>query len=223
MVISNALAKEIKRMGGTIKLNTPVTSELFSSLRKKYGKVVFTGPNGAFADLIREQEDCNLSYIFKLRHIDYLGAICVIFSSKKSLSPYYWHNINDIGAPFLAFIQHTNLVPKEWYQNQQVYYMGGYFPHEHENFSISESELTDRWLQGLVKLFPVFKKKDAENIKVFRFKNAQHVVTCDYETWKPNYKTPLKNIYLMNFAQLFPDDRGTNFSVLEANKVADLL
>jgi len=30
-------------------------------------------------------------------------------------------------------------------------------------------------------------------------------------------------VYLANFSQIFPEDRGTNFAVREGNKVAELV
>jgi hypothetical protein len=52
--------------------------------------------------------------------------------------------------------------------------------------------------------------------KIFRFKNAQHIVTTNYKV--PKYKIK-DNLYQLNFSQIYPEDRGINFSVKEAKKL----
>jgi len=217
VVLINKLEKEIKKLGGVIKLN----QNLDKLPRDKYDKIIFTGPNGAFANLIKDEEEVEPKYLYDLKNVPYLGAVCVVFSSRQSLSEYYWHNINEKGAPFLAFIEHTNLIDKKNYEEKYVYYAGVYAPHDSKIFTKSEEEIKKEWLKYVGKIFPKFEKKMVEKSWVFKLKNAQHVVKPGYTPL--SYKTPLKDIYLMNFAQVFPEDRGTNFAVAEAEKVAKLI
>jgi protoporphyrinogen oxidase len=191
-IIADELAK---RINGKILLNKEVSvSEL-----KDFDKIIYTGPS---------------------KEVEYLGSICVVFSSKQSLSPYYWHNINDTKSPFLAFIQHTNLIDKKEYGGKHVYYFGTYVPNTGGLMDKSDSQIKKKFIDYLIKIFPKFDKKMVQDIWVWKFKNAQHIV-------KKNYKTPYfklqKNIYQANFAMIYPDDRGTNFAVREGEKVAKLL
>jgi protoporphyrinogen oxidase len=195
--IADELAKRIKDLGGTILLNTEYRAQASSAPTLNTGS---------------------------LKDVEYLGAVCVVFTSKQSLSPYYWHNISDPQSPFLAFIQHTNLVDKKQYGNKHVYYMGTYGDSE---------QSVDNWFEYLKKIYPEF--KGPENKWVFRFKNAQHIVTTNYKV--PKYRTnpsalraaPLDRgatkrvFYQANFAQIFPEDRGTNFAVREGEKIAALI
>lgn len=150
------------------------------------------------------------------KEVEYLGAVDVVFSSKQNLSNYYWHNINDLNSPFLAFIQHTNLVDKKNYHNKHIYYLGTYVPQNHKYFESSDKEIEKEFLDYLKNIFSEFDKKQIEEIKVFKFKNAQHIVTKNYKT--PDYKIG-KNLYQLNFAQIYPEDRGINFAVKEARKL----
>lgn len=183
--IADELAEKIKENGGEILLNTEYRAQASSA------PTLYTGA---------------------LKEIKYLGAVCVVFTSKQSLSPYYWHNMSDIESPFLAFIQHTNLVDKKQYGNKHVYYMGTYLPND------ELSENTDYFFDYLKKIYPEF--KGPEEKWVFKFKNAQHIVTTNYKV--PRYKIS-KNLYQANFAQIFPEDRGTNFAVREGEKVAEMI
>jgi protoporphyrinogen oxidase len=93
-------------------------------------------------------------------------------------------------------------------------------PQDHKYFKSRDEEIENEWLDYLKKIFPKFDKKQIEKIKVFKFKNAQHIVTKNYKV--PSYKVR-KNLYQLNFAQIYPEDRGINFAVKEAKKIVELI
>jgi hypothetical protein len=72
-------------------------------------------------------------------------------------------------------------------------------------------------------MFPEFDAARIGERHVFRFRAAQHIVGTDYEEKIPAYQTPLPGVYLANFSQIFPEDRGTNFAVREGLKIAGLV
>jgi hypothetical protein len=72
-------------------------------------------------------------------------------------------------------------------------------------------------------MFPKFDAGRVTEKFIFRFRAAQHIVDTHYEEKIPDYKTPLPGVYLSNFSQIFPEDRGTNFAVREGEKVAALV
>jgi protoporphyrinogen oxidase len=151
-----------------------------------------------------------------VKGVEYIGAIVLVFSSKQSLSKYYWHNINDLNSPFVAFIQHTNLVDKSRYNDKHIYYLGTYIPQDHKYFKISDKDIQKEFLDYLKKIKPEFDKTKISEIKVFKSFYAQHIVSRKYKVKK--YKVSDK-VYRMNFAQIYPQDRGINFAVKEANKI----
>jgi len=149
-----------------------------------------------------------------IKSVKYIGAIDVVFTSKQNLSKFYWHNINDENAPFVAFIQHTNLTDG---QGKNVYYMGGYYPHEHKYFNISDEEIYKEFFEYLKKVFPSFEEKEIEKKYIFKFKYAQHV-----PRFAGNSKIQIprnKQVVHMNFAQIYPQDRGINYAVRMAKEV----
>lgn len=200
--IADRLATKIKEMGGEIKLNSEFNPSKSPSFGKgDFNKIIYTGP---------------------LNNIEYLGAICVVFTSKQSLSPYYWHNINDIDSPFVAFIQHTNLVDKKNYGSKNVYYLGKYLANDDKIMRMNEDKIKNIYFDYLKKIYKVFDKKLVKKSWVFKLKNAQHIVTTNYQLRITNYELK-KNVYQANFAQIYPEDRGINFSVREGKKVAALI
>ncbi|EKD44033.1 MAG: amine oxidase, partial [uncultured bacterium] len=195
------LVKKINEHRGQIKVNSDVKiNDKGTTINgNKFDRILFTGAS---------------------KEIDYLGAVCVVFTSIQSLSKFYWHNINDVKSPFLAFIQHTNMIDKKQYGGKHVYYMGTYVPNDGDLMKKSDERIKQEFFDYLKIIFPKFEEKEIEENWVFKFKNAQHIVRKNYKT--PNTKLQ-KNIYVANFAQIYPEDRGTNFAVREGNKIADII
>ena len=53
--------------------------------------------------------------------------------------------------------------------------------------------------------------------------NAQPIVTVDYKDHIPPFATPIRNLYQASMFQVYPHDRGQNYSVTLAEQlVADL-
>ncbi|MFZ2153530.1 MAG: FAD-dependent oxidoreductase [Microgenomates group bacterium] len=194
-IIADALAKKIN---GKIILNKKIEMKEL----KDFDKILYTGPS---------------------KEVEYLGAINVVFTSTQSLSKYYWHNINDIDSPILCFIQHTNMVDKKYYGGKQVYYMGTYIPNEGGLMDKSEAEIKKIFFDYLLKIFPKFNKKLIEDSWVWKFRNAQHLVTTSYKLGVSSYELVKNKIYQANFAMIYPEDRGTNFAVREGERVARIM
>ena len=227
-VVTTALEKEIRQRGVTIQ--TGATVEKISSDRTAvingatvpFDLCLFTGPSPAFAKLLPAQDSLK-DYAAKLRSIEYLGATCLIFTSDQSLGDFYWVNVNEPDAPFLVFIQHTRLVGKETYGGKNVYYIGAYLAPDGKVFSLPDDELAKLWFSYLKKMFPAFDAAQISERHFFRFRAAQHIVDTGYEAKIPGFKTPLPGVFLSNFSQIFPEDRGTNFAVRDGERIAALM
>ena len=197
--LTERLAELIRKNGGEIILQSVIDSEKFKKLEKDFDLIIDTRPD---------------------KDVEYLAAVDIVFSSERNLSKFYWHNINDPKSPFIAFIQHTNLVGNKKYNGKNVYYLGTYVPQDHEFLKMDEKKLVGQWFDYLKKIFPKFDRTKAENVSVFRFKSGQHIVKTNYV--KPVYKVSEK-VYKMNFAQIYPEDRGMNYAVKEARKLVKII
>jgi len=233
-VFTNALVGKLTELGVEIHTGVQVSGiantaggkvrvTLADKTSKTYDGAVVTIPSHAFARLITKNKGIKSAYINKLNSINYLGARLMVFSSSQDISPYYWHNINDLELPFLVFIHHTKLISKEKYGGNYIYYIATYVPHDHELFNCDDKHLEKIWFNGLKQIFPNFNPKMIREKHFLRFANAQHIVDTTYSRKLPATKTPLKNVFLSNFSQIYPEDRGTNFAVREGEKVAKLL
>ena len=52
---------------------------------------------------------------------------------------------------------------------------------------------------------------------------AQPIVTRRYSERIPDHRTPIPGLYLANTTQIYPEDRGTNYSVRMGRAVAGLI
>lgn len=228
--IANALAEKTAALVGKstddiVRKSSSITSIEYEGDRiwitsqkgkEQFDALLSTIPYQAFHSLLAKPSDETIS------NIEYLGAVVLAFSSEQSLSRYYWHNIIDQDSPFLVFLQHTNLVPSDWYSNKQVYYIGVYVPQSHRYLdkNTPKEEIETEWFNYLAKIFPEFDRTKIREHQLFTFSHAQHVVDTEYEAKIPPYKTALPHTYTANFAQIFPEDRGTNYAIREGEKIA---
>lgn len=232
--ISNELRNKLKSLNVELLLNSniekiiPAQNKVSIYLNNKklvFDKVFCTFSNPVFINYFegniqnREQR----IFIENLKKINYLDNICLVFSSSQNLSNHYWHNINDLKIPFLVFVQHTNLINSSNYGNKHVYYIGKYIQKNDILFLKEDSYIVDLWFNALKEMFPKFNRNLVTETFVFKFKDAQHVVGTNYLQIKPKYNTPFNNIYLVNFSQIYPEDRGINFAVREGNKFPNIL
>lgn len=225
-VINVALENELRQRGVNIRLSTRVEkistdhTAVINGETVPFDACIFTGPSPALAQLLPPLDSLK-NYAAQLRSIEYLGAICLVFTSDQDLGSFYWVNVNEPDAPFLVFIQHTRLVGRETYGGKNVYYIGAYLAPDGKTFSLTDDELVKNWLGYLPKMYPHFDARQVTEKHLFRFQAGQHIVGTDYEAKIPTYQTPLPGVFLANFSQIFPEDRGTNFAVQEGEKIAD--
>lgn len=195
--LTKKLSEKIKSKGGKIILNKEIDN--IEKLKKDFDLIIDTRP---------------------IKEVDYLGMVNIVFSSSQNLGGYYWNNINDLDSPFVALLQHTNLVGIKKYNNKHIYYLGTYVSQNSKYFKWSDKQIEDEWLNYLLNIFPEFDRKKISQINVFKFKNAQHIVGLNYKV--PAYKVS-NNYYRLNFAQIYPQDRGMNYAVSEAKKIVKLI
>ncbi len=232
-VLTNRLVEEIENNGGKIITDTSVEKitedgnksfvELKDGSVEKFDRIIATVPTHVFAKLIKHNEKVTEEEIQKLNSIDYVGALVMVFTSEQKISPYYWHNVNDPDIPFLVLLSNTVLAGEETYNGKNVYYIGFYAEHNHPYFSEDENKIMEEWEKGLKTMFPNFDKNQIREKKIFKFKNAQHIVDNGFEDKIPPYKSLLNNVYLANFSQIYPDDRGLNYAIQEGNKIAQII
>lgn len=233
MSIVNATEKKIREFGGTVITEQGVdriesnpnggATLIVNGNREDFDAIVATIPSPAFGRLVEGNKEVSAEYVAKLKSIDYLGAVVMVFVTDQLISPYFWHNINDPEIPFLVLLSTSALTGTDTFKGKHIYYIGAYVPVEHHYFSQTEEEIMNEWKGGLRKMFPHFDESKILEEKLFRFKDAQHIVGTDYASKIPDYQSPIPHVYLSNFSQIFPDDRGTNYAIEEGKKITKVV
>jgi protoporphyrinogen oxidase len=228
-IIYEELGKRIINLGGDIKTscnvekispnkNNTIDIDIGNNILN-FDKVLFT-PSPEI--LTYMNIDLPNDYKSKLKSIKYKSNICMILELKKQIGPYYWTTIAEKNYPFVAIIEHTNLVPKEWY-NGNIVYLSRYIDSSDELFKSDDKTITKLFLDNFKKIYPNFNENLLKNIIISRAKYAQPVVTKNYSEKKIEYETPIKNFYIANMSQIYPEDRGQNYSVKLGKEVTELM
>lgn len=190
---------------------------------REFDAVLAAIPSTAFARGADRHPAMTDAYRTQLTDIDYLGAALLVFETTEPITDTYWHQIHDLDAPFLVFLSLDSLVGTEATGGRYIYYIGDYTQNDSELMQASEDEIRDRWFDGLTRLVPGFRRELVRESHVFRFRNAQHIVDVTFADRIPAFQTPLPGYFLANFAQVFPEDRGTNYAVRDGLRVAKII
>ncbi len=154
-----------------------------------------------------------------------LGAHCVVLELDRQFfdqryNNVYWLSINDASYPFLAAVEHTNYMPVEDYGGRRLLYLGNYLPMDHPLFTRSLDEILEAFLPHLARINPDFKAEWVTGAHAFSAPYAQPVVTPDFPRHIPPHNTPVPHLYLANMFQVYPQDRGQNYSIAMGERLA---
>ncbi len=161
-------------------------------------------------------------YERRLDSVQWQGAICAVMTLDQPLSPIYWMNIGDRTMPFLAIVEHTNFVGPEHYGGNHIVYISNYLSQDHEYFEKSDDELWALFEPAIQRINPQFSPDWIKQRFVFRAPFAQPIITCNYGDIRPDHRTPIEGLYLETMTQIYPEDRGQNYSIKMGEEVAQM-
>ncbi|HEY9845037.1 MAG TPA: FAD-dependent oxidoreductase, partial [Candidatus Caenarcaniphilales bacterium] len=173
------------------------------------------------ADLV--EPHASSEYVHQLRSIEYLANVCLVLELDRSLSDTYWLNVNDPSFPFVGVIEHTNFEPAETYGGRHIVYLSKYLPETEKLYQMTDKQVLDYCIPYLQRMFPKFKQSWIQRHHVWRARYSQPVVVRHYSKLIPAMETPLAGLYISTMAQIYPEDRGTNYAIREGRQVGRLL
>jgi protoporphyrinogen oxidase len=229
--LTTALGVAIRERGGAIITGAPVGEIVVSkgravAVRTPTGlipcdDVIITTPLPIAADLLEPHVDSDS--VARLRRVRYLANICLVLELSKALSDLYWVNVNDPSFPFVGVIEHTNFESPAAYGNRHIVYLSRYLQATDPVYGVSDDEYLAYALPHLRRMFPTFDPDTILRHHVWRADHAQPIVERDYSTLIPPFTTPVPNIFLSSMAQIYPEDRGTNYAVRGGRSIAALV
>ncbi len=188
-----------------------------------YDAVVATTPNGIFEGMLDPElrEALGEDYRSRLASIDYHEALCMLLELDRPFGTHYWTNIVDRGLPFVGLIEQTRLIGPERYGGRHFLYVANYRPPGDELLGLTHDELFRRYEPGLRAVNAEFRPDWVKNMWVFREPDAQPIVDRGYAKRMPPLDTGVPGLVLANTTQIYPEDRGTNYSVRLGGEAAE--
>lgn len=157
----------------------------------------------------------------QLSEVKYFGNVSTILILKEKLTDCYWTNVLDDDMPFAGIIEHTNFVSPSRYKGKHIVYLSHYTS-DPAYFSASKEELLAKYSTFLERVNPKIRSA-LEDVIIFREAYAQPIITADYFSKIPTFQTPIKSLYQLSMAQIFPEDRGVDIAIREAKKLVDFI
>ncbi|MGJ7508094.1 NAD(P)/FAD-dependent oxidoreductase [Variovorax sp. GT1P44] len=229
--LAEALVTAIRNLGGEVSLGQHVTGlevdgDRIRAVRTPAGEVagkefLFTPAFPIIADIFQGKAD--EAWLEKLRRVKYLGNMCLVLRLKRSLSDTYWTNVNDPGFPFVGVIEHTNFDDPKNYNGSRIAFLSRYLAVEDPVWSFKEEQYLEFALDHLSRMFPEFDESWILEYRVWRAEYAQPVTERGYSTYVPGSTTPFDNAMISTMAQIYPEDRGTNYAIREGRDAAGRL
>jgi protoporphyrinogen oxidase len=233
--VFDTLAERIRAQGGSVHINAEVKRAVVEDGRcvglevgvdgnapelRRYDMVLSTVPSYAMPFVAPDLPE---SYVAQLTNKTYLAAVLVILVLDQPLSKHYWTYVGDRTIPFLGIIEHTNFIPAEHYGGGHIVYLTNYLERDSRMYQMTAEELYREYLPHLKRINPAFDESWVTEYHHHKVDAAQPIVTPGYADTIPDHRTPIAGLYLANTTQIYPEDRGTNYSVRMGRQVAALM
>lgn len=233
--IFETLQSKIENMGGKVILSTGVDRIIVENGRavglkleslsggkliEKFDAVLSTTPSFIFPKLLPKMPD---EYEKRLTDVQYMSAVLIILILDRPFTNVYWLNVADRSIPFVGVIEHTNMIDSSLYGGKHIVYLSNYLTADHPLYQLDHDQLLSEYLPHLKKINHDFDKSWIEKSYHHKVGAAQPIIGINYSQRIPSHVTPFDRLYLANTTQIYPEDRGTNYSVRMGRKVAKIL
>jgi protoporphyrinogen oxidase len=223
----DALAQRIEALGGQLRLGTEIR-EIRTGGTAPYTVAVADGSSidaDRVISTLATRLTCRLTpelpddYRKQYEWGDAYGAHCLILALDRPLTESYWMNVNDPGFPFMALVEHTNYMDSRDYGGRHLVYLGNYKPMDDPLLRMTTDEVVDLMTPALQRITPSFNRSWITDSWSFAAPFAQPIVTVDYRDHIPPFETPLPGLWVASMFQVYPHDRGQNYSIALAERL----
>lgn len=226
VALADALARRVRELGGRIELNTPVSRIEPAGERWQTttpvgivwsDRVIATPALPLVADMVKAWAPKD--YLAQLHRIQYIGNVCLVLELDRALSKTYWLNVNDPSFPFVGVIEHTNFERAETYGGRHIVYLSKYLPHTDALYSMDADEFLAFALPYLQTMFPAMERSWIKAHHLWRARWSQPVVEKNYSRLIPAEDSPARGFHVCSMAQIYPEDRGTNYAIRAGRRI----
>ena len=176
--------------------------------------------------MTRLAPDLPAAYLAQLNALKSMGAVVLTVALDRQLltDGVYWVNVpKPEGLPFLALVEHTNMIDPRHYGGDHLLYVGDYLEPDHRYFAMSADDLLAEFMPHFRKVNPEVQPSWVTGAWVHKAAYAQPVPPVGYAEMIPSIRTPLTGLYFASMSQVDPWDRGTNDAVEIGRKAASMI
>ncbi len=148
-----------------------------------------------------------------------LTAHCLVLALDRPLTGTYWVGVPGSSWPFMAVVEHTAMVPAERYGGRHLVYLGAYrtpdaaLPQQPPRAQLAAA------VPLLEALCPGFSTDWVLDARSFSASSAQPIVDTGYRARIPGFDTEVPGLYNATMFQVYPHDRGQNYSIELAERL----
>ena len=222
--VFEAIEKQLNQNNSSISLNTDVQSITpsqgggvavqYNGKVEHFDKLIFTAPLNVLEKVVAP-ELCKV--IKNDTPIQYMGVVCLVLTTKKSVAPFYIVNMGDVNTPFTGVIGMSSLVATEHTAGEHITYLPKYIPADHKYWGMSDEAIEKIFMAGFRDLYPDFKDEDLISIHVNRAFKVQPLQVLNYSSLVPEVDTKNPDFFVLNTAQSVSDSVNNNFAVNHVN------
>ena len=225
-ILTKKLQEQIEINNGTILQNSQVsyiektnygfkiTADQYESIDAK--EIIFTTAPAITAQLAKNLIKGDI--YDQLNRVKYLGNVCIILFLEKSLSEYYWLNVNDPNFPFVGVIEHTNFDKTLKNHFGNIVYLSRYCSKDDIYFNMNDEELISVCKESLSKMFSDFDSNKIKDHFVWKSDYSQPFMEVGYKHIIPPNVLSSDGVFQTSMANIYPEDRGTNYAVKYTNE-----
>jgi protoporphyrinogen oxidase len=219
----HALVEAIKRMGGAVRLATPVEEVTVQDgrlvgirvggLTEPFAAVISTVPTPLVSKMIPGLPQSAKQAYEAIKNI---GVVCLIFRLKKSVSPNFWVNVADPSMKIPGFVEFSNLRRT----SDTIVYVPYYMPTDSPVWKRSDAQFLDEAFGYLKQINPSLTDTDRIDAASGRLRHAQPVCPPGFASMIPKVQTGIAGLQVADTCFYYPEDRGVSESVRWARILA---
>lgn len=211
ITLIEAMAAKIRAAGGEIRLQTPVQEVVvrdgeLQGVRTTDGTLTFDRVVVTMQTplMLRLAPGLPQDYREFLGKTQYLGIVCPLLVMDRPLTGYWTLNITDERIPFTGVIETTAYIDPQYAGGHHLVYLPKYTMPDSPWFKLSDDEVRETWLKNLEVMFPDFKRDSVKHMLVHRERLVEPLHPLNGVPLIPKMPTPVKNLFLVNAAQIYP-------------------
>lgn len=233
----DALVSAIRSRGGTVETGRLVQRVLSTDGRvsglelapSEEGKspelveadaVIATVHSEVFAQIVPDLPE---DYRLRLGQVEYQWATVLVLALDRPLSEIYWLTITDGDCPFVVAVEQTNFRDTSEYGGRHVVYFSNYADPGDPVVDEDANEVLERYEPYIRRINPAFERDWIQEQWLFKDRAGQPIVHWRYHETIPAHRTGIEGLYLANNTQIYPEDRGQNYTMRMGIDVARLV